>query len=167
MCVPLCMSMPVLLQEERDTLVDRLLATTAALHESEARYRQTEASNSQVGGKGLDTAREACQHSQDGCQHSRRHMPVQPWTSAQQVPPVVSCRSLLHCATYECHHHSSPSDGCVCCACLQVQALLEQLQELLRRAEVERDRAKLQLKRHRVGASCSSVLVLRSMHGCM
>lgn len=33
---------------------------------------------------------------------------------------------------------------------LQVHALLEQLQELLRRAEVERDRAKMQLKRHRV-----------------
>lgn len=33
---------------------------------------------------------------------------------------------------------------------LQVHALLEQLQELLRRAEVERDRAKMQLKRTRV-----------------
>jgi hypothetical protein len=33
---------------------------------------------------------------------------------------------------------------------LQVGALLNQLQELLRRAEVERDRAKLQLKRQRV-----------------
>jgi hypothetical protein len=32
----------------------------------------------------------------------------------------------------------------------QVGALLNQLQELLRRAEVERDRAKLQLKRQRV-----------------
>lgn len=42
----------------------------------------------------------------------------------------------------------------------QVQALLEQLQELLRRAEVERDRAKMQLKRHRVGVAEQVALVL-------
>ncbi|WIA28198.1 hypothetical protein OEZ86_010759 [Tetradesmus obliquus] len=70
-----------LLEEERDILVDKLLATTEALHASEARNRQSQASASQVG------------------------------------------------------------------------ALLNQLQELLRRAEVERDRAKLQLKRQRVSAS--------------
>lgn len=36
----------------------------------------------------------------------------------------------------------------------QVAALLNQLQELLRRAELERDKAKMQLKRQRVRASC-------------
>lgn len=54
------------------------------------------------------------------------------------------------------------------CACvrtcaivvLQVHALLEQLQELLRRAEVERDKAKLQLKRHRVSFHCHSCTCL-------
>jgi hypothetical protein len=37
------------LQEERDILVDKLLATTEALHASEARNRQNQASASQVG----------------------------------------------------------------------------------------------------------------------
>lgn len=36
------------LQEERDILVDKLLATTEALHASEARNRQSQASASQV-----------------------------------------------------------------------------------------------------------------------
>lgn len=36
------------LQEERDLLVDKLLATTEALHASEARNRQSEASQGQV-----------------------------------------------------------------------------------------------------------------------
>jgi hypothetical protein len=39
---------------------------------------------------------------------------------------------------------------------LQVGALLNQLQELLRRAEVERDRAKLQLKRQRVSRAAAA-----------
>lgn len=45
MCV-LC-ALPCL-QEERDMLVDKLLATTEALHASEARNRQSEASQNQV-----------------------------------------------------------------------------------------------------------------------
>lgn len=36
-------------QEERDILVDKLLATTEALHASEARNRESQASASQVG----------------------------------------------------------------------------------------------------------------------
>jgi hypothetical protein len=40
--------MLLLLQEERDILVDKLLSTTEALHASEARNRQSEASQSQV-----------------------------------------------------------------------------------------------------------------------
>eukprot|EP00775_Hariotina_reticulata_P002732 gene2732-3029_t len=81
-----------LLEEERDTLVDKLLSTTEALHTLEARNRESQATASQV------------------------------------------------------------------------SALLDQLQELLRRAEAERDRAKLQLRRQR-GPKMRSTALLLALFG--
>lgn len=108
--VPLCMFVPLLLQEERDTLVDRLLATTAALHESEARYRQTEASNSQVGGNSFDkqpgkhasTPRTYASTAKETCQHRRGHLPTQPRAHASTT--MDTCENRIN--TYRCSHGS-------------------------------------------------------------
>jgi len=47
-----CGALNLVLQEERDTLVDKLLSTTEALHALEARNRESQATASQVTSRG-------------------------------------------------------------------------------------------------------------------
>lgn len=127
-----CLTQVDQLKEERDTLVDKLLSTNEALQESEQRYQASSAAASQVGESKLDGDR------------IRRG-----WGVQASAALVIYCSGMtLHIALLK--NTRTCTEFVYTFAHEQVHALLEQLQDLLRRAETERDRAQQQLRSHLV-----------------